>query len=83
MNIIIKHLFIYVAINVTCHPLVVGSSQNAGPGPGPGPGSGSGSGSGSWCLFFFSTFFRFNFCSYSPVLLFSDVRHLSFIYVGN
>ena len=23
MNIIVKHLFIYVAINVTCHPLVV------------------------------------------------------------
>ena len=51
-----------------------GSSQNAGPGPG--------SGSVSGCLFF-SKFFCFNFCRCSPVLLFSNVRHLSFVYGGN
>ena len=32
---------------------------------------------------FFFAFFCFNFCLYSPVLLFSNVRHLSFIYGGN
>ena len=51
--------------------LFCGSSQNAG------QGSGSGSGSGSGCHFFP------NFCRYSTVLLFSDVRNLSFIYGGN
>ena len=50
----------------------LGSSQNAGPEPG----------SGSGCHFF-SYFFCFSFCRYSPVLLFSNVRHLSFIYGGN
>ena len=55
------------------------SSQNAGPGPGPGPGPGVGVG----VSLFFSKFFCFNFCRYSPVLLFSNVRHLSFIYGGN
>ena len=32
---------------------------------------------------FFFQIFCFNFCGYSPVLFFSYVRHLSFIYGGN
>ena len=34
-------------------------------------------------VFLFSKFFCFNVCGYSPVLFFSYVRHLSFIYGGN
>ena len=34
------------------------------------------------CLFF-PIFLCFNFCRYSPVMLYSNVRHLSFIYGGN
>ena len=60
-----------------------GSSQYAGPGPGSGSKSGSGSGSRQGCLFFSNfSLYCFNFCPYSPVTLYSKVRHLSFIYGG-
>ena len=43
-------------------------------------GRGRGRGRG---VFFFSKFFGFNFCRYSPVMLYSNGWHLSFIYGGN
>ena len=42
-----------------------------------------GTGSGRVGVSFFSNYFCFNFCRYSPVLLFSNNRHLSLIYGGD
>ena len=47
-------------------PVLFARRQNTGPGSG--------------CLFF-PNFFCFNFCPYSPVLLFLNFRYLSFIYL--
>ena len=44
------------------------------------PGRGRGRSLG---VFFFPNFFCFNFCRYSPVTLYSNVQHLSFIYGEN
>ena len=52
-----------VLICLSRKSLLLGSRQIAGPGPG--------------CLFF--PFFCFNFCGYSPALLFSNDQHLSLI----